>query len=47
MEENHITYKIRGCIFLVHRNMGHGLLESVYEVALLYERIKHNLEVKS
>ena len=47
MEENDITYKIRGCIFLVYRNLGPGLLESVYEAALLYELKKQNLEVKS
>lgn len=47
MEANDITYKIRGCIFLVHKNLGPGLLESVYEAALLYELKKHNLEVKS
>lgn len=47
MEENDITYKIRGCIFLVYKNLGPGLLESVYEAALLYELKKYNLEVKS
>lgn len=47
MEENDITYKIRGCIFAVYRNLGPGLLESVYEAALLYELKKYNLEVKS
>jgi GxxExxY protein len=47
MEENDITYKIRGCIFLVYKNLGPGLLESVYEAALLYELKKHNLEVRS
>jgi GxxExxY protein len=47
MEENDITYKIRGCIFLVYKNLGPGLLESVYESALLYELKKHNLEVRS
>ena len=47
MEENDITYKIRGCIYLVYKNLGPGLLESVYEAALLHELKKHNLEVKS
>jgi GxxExxY protein len=47
MEENDITYKIRGCIFLVYKNLGPGLLESVYEAALIYELKKHKLEVKS
>lgn len=47
MEENDITYKIRGCIFAVYRNLGPGLLESVYEAALVYELKKNNLELKS
>ena len=47
MEENDITYLIRGCIFAVYKNLGPGLLESVYEAALIYELKKHNLEVKS
>jgi GxxExxY protein len=37
MEENNLSYKIRGCIFKVYNSLGPGLLESVYEAALLYE----------
>ena len=47
MEENNITFKIRGCIFAVYNNLGPGLLESVYEAALLYELQKCNIETKS
>lgn len=47
MEENDITYKIRGCIFAVYNNLGPGLLESVYEAALLYELRKHNLQAEN
>ncbi len=47
MEENDITFKIRGCIFAVYNNLGPGLLESVYESALVYELQKHCLETKS
>ena len=47
MEENDITFKIRGCIFTVYNNLGPGLLESVYEAALLYELQKRNIETKS
>ena len=36
MQENDITFKIRGCIFSVYNTLGPGLLESVYEAALLY-----------
>jgi GxxExxY protein len=31
----------------VYKNLGPGLLESVYEAALFYELKKHNLEVRS
>lgn len=37
MELNELTYKIRGAIFTVHNELGPGLLESVYEAALIYE----------
>ena len=35
--ENEISYKIRGAIFTVYNNLGPGLLESAYEVALRIE----------
>ena len=47
MEENDITYKIRGCIFNVYNNLGPGLFESVYEAALLYELNKAGLKAKN
>ncbi|TDE04769.1 GxxExxY protein [Flavobacterium sandaracinum] len=47
MEENDITYIIRGCVFLVFSKLGPGLLESVYEAALVHELKKYDLEVKS
>jgi GxxExxY protein len=34
MDENELTYKIRGAIFKVYKTLGPGLLESVYEAAL-------------
>ena len=37
MTENEISYKIRGAIFKVYNTLGPGLLESVYEEALLYQ----------
>ena len=36
-ELNDLTYKIRGCIFEVYNTLGPGLLESVYEKALMVE----------
>ena len=47
MEENELSYKIRGCIFNVYNKLGPGLLESAYEAALVYELKKENLEIKN
>jgi GxxExxY protein len=47
MDENDISFQIRGCIFKVYNSLGPGLLESVYEAALLYELININLHVES
>jgi GxxExxY protein len=47
MEENDISFKIRGCIFKVYNALGPGLLESVYEAALVYELQEINLIVKT
>lgn len=46
MEENDISYKIRGAIFKVYNNLGPGLLESVYATALTFELEKEDLIVK-
>ena len=45
MEENDISYTIRGSIFRVYNNLGPGLLESAYEAALGYELINAGLRV--
>ena len=37
MDINDLTYMIRGCIFNVYNKLGPGLLESVYEQALMIE----------
>ena len=47
MIENDISYKIRGCIFEVYNCLGAGLLESVYEAALIYELKNINLQVEN
>ena len=47
MSENEISYKIRGAIFKVHKKLGPGLLESVYEAALTYELGVKGLKVKT
>lgn len=46
MDENEISYIIRGCIFKVYNAIGPGLLESAYCMALAYELRKAGLEVK-
>lgn len=46
MEENDISYIIRGCIFNVFNKLGPGLLESAYEAALGLELTKAGLKVK-
>jgi len=46
MEENDISYIIRGCIFKVYNNLGPGLLESAYEAALGFELMNAGLFVK-
>ena len=47
MDINDLTYKIRGAIFKVHKTLGPGLLESVYEAALVYEIMQLGLKVVS
>ena len=37
METNDLTYKIIGCVYKVHSELGPGLLESTYEVCLAHE----------
>ena len=46
MQDNDITYEIRGAIYEVYKNLGPGLLESVYEEALVYELEKRGLKVE-
>lgn len=46
MELNDLTYKVIGCAYKVHSNLGPGLLESTYEVCLAYELIKEGLVVE-
>ncbi|MBV6484658.1 MAG: hypothetical protein KFKLKKLM_01168 [Flavobacteriales bacterium] len=46
-EEDNISYDIRGAAFRVYNELGPGLLESVYEVALGYELTKIGRKVAS
>ena len=46
------THKLLGCAYRVHTELGPGLLESVYEAALVYElelqgfEVRHQVPVK-
>lgn len=47
--KKHITqlsYEIMGCAIKVHKNLGTGLLESIYEKCLVYELQKNGYNVK-
>jgi GxxExxY protein len=46
MEENIISYKIRGAIFKVYNHFGPGLLESVYVAALAAELKREGITVR-
>ena len=45
MTDNDITYEVRGAIYDVYKELGPGLLESVYEEALVFELEKRGLVV--
>lgn len=40
---NDLSYKIIGCVYRVHKELGPGLLESTYEVCLEHELLKAGL----
>ncbi len=46
MSINQITYQIRGAIYDVYKALGPGLLESVYEEALVFELQQRGLKVE-
>lgn len=46
-EIDDLTYKIIGCAIEVHKQLGPGLLESVYEKCLIQELLSQNLKVIS
>jgi GxxExxY protein len=45
MDENELSRIIIGCAIEVHRELGPGLLESVYEHCLTYELIKTGVAI--
>ena len=46
MKDDNITYQIRGAIYDTYNALGPGLLESVYEEALIYFLNKRGLNVE-
>ena len=44
---NNLTYKIIGCAMEVYKQLGPGLLESVYELALKHELNLNNIPVET
>jgi len=44
-EVTQLSYNIVGCAIKVHKELGPGLLEGVYEQCLKYELIKNGFEV--
>ena len=47
MYEPELTYKIRGAVFEVYRQLGYGFLETVYQQALMHELLAQGLHVAS
>lgn len=47
MNENEISYKIISAALELHKTLGPGLLESVYENALAYDLIEMGFKVKT
>jgi len=46
MSINEISYEIRGAVYDVYKALGPGLLESVYEEALVFELGRRGLKVE-
>ncbi len=44
MEFDDLSYRVIGCALAVHRELGPGLLESVYEQCLAYELRQQGIE---
>ena len=47
MNLNEISYQIRGAVFDVYNELGPGLMENVYEKALIIELLNRGLQVEN
>jgi len=45
--ERSYTYKILGCVYEVYNELGPGLLESIYEKAMMKELYSQGFEVRN
>jgi GxxExxY protein len=45
-EVTEMSYHVTGCAIRVHKELGPGLLESVYQKCLKYELVKNGFKVK-
>ena len=45
MDRNY-TYKVLGCVYEVYKTLGPGLLESIYEKAMIKELQSQGFEVR-
>ncbi|MDQ1140586.1 GxxExxY protein [Pedobacter agri] len=46
MDENELSYKIRGAIFTTYNALGPGLLESAYQIVLAHDLTQSGLQVE-
>jgi GxxExxY protein len=46
MDENELSYKIIGVALEIHKTLGPGLLESVYETAMSHDLVDAGFDVK-
>ncbi len=44
---DNLTYKILGCAIEVHKNLGPGLLEKIYELCLIEELKSNNIKFEA
>ncbi|MFO7594588.1 MAG: GxxExxY protein [Pseudomonadota bacterium] len=47
LQEQELTYRIRGCVFEVFKQLGHGFAEKVYEHALMAEFILQGIHARN
>ena len=47
MSLNEISYQIRGAVIDVYNELGHGLMESVYEKSLIIELLNRGLHIEN